>query len=123
MRDKRPPKDPARAARKARNALHAALIARSDAVAELIDRASLILIHADYALDQARRLAFACYFDGRTFEDQAEGLGCDQTAREIAGALEGLTPPQAVQVLERVRWASWNARYHGRPLGTGATVQ
>lgn len=99
--------------REARERARKALIARADAIAALVE--GMVLIRADHALDQARRLAFACYFDGRTFEDQAEGLACDDTARAIAGHLEGLTPPQAVQILERVRWGCWNARYQGRP--------
>lgn len=97
-----------------------ALIARADAIAGLVE--GMVLIKADRTIDDARRLAYACYYDGRTFEDQADALGCDQTARAIALALEGMTPMHVTQVLERVRWACWQARYQGTPYPRGGEV-
>lgn len=99
--------------REAQQRVRKALIARRDAIDALIDASGMILVNADITLDQARRLAFAYQFDGRTFEDQADALGCDRTAREIARKLEGMNLMHAVQVIENVRLRCWQRRYQG----------
>jgi hypothetical protein len=77
--------------------------------------ASTPLIDADRALDEARRVCWASYFEGIDGAQAADALGVSGTGQSIATALAGLTMDQLNAVIERVRRVGWIMVYSERP--------
>lgn len=80
------------------------------------------LIDADRALDEARRVCWASYFESMDGAQAADALGVSGTGQSIATALAGLTMDQLNAVIERVRRVGWIMAYserHGGESGDG----
>jgi len=85
----------------------------AERIAEILK--NMLLIDADRALDDARRLIFASVFEGDDVFALADALKCGAAARSIAAEMGGLQLQQVLNTLETARLAEWNTRYAELP--------
>ena len=71
----------------------------------------LALLHADRAIDDARRLIWLSTFSGSKDEDVTLLVKPSATAVTIAGDLKGLQAMVAMIVLENARLIVWGAQF------------
>ncbi len=85
----------------------------TELIAQILE--GMALIDADRALDDARRFAFSCVFEGGDQDELGAALDCSDEARAIASAMSGLHLHEVVDTLETARMAAWRARYNELP--------